>query len=195
MHNIKNDLFCCVIMVSLILWLRELLERPDKPWLFPCGAILGMSKWKENLAQTHNTAYPILPQNTQGSHRTSRSQPLGSRMSGLPCWARWYLLLETTKIFNVQRGLAEMFRCWMNQVRIEISGQRYIIWHFSPSVRHLVLAFHIGSLCVCWYCFMHLFLIHIQQGLRNTLSTVSIREPSQWAVIGLKWWRLEDREK
>lgn len=58
MHNIKNGLFCCVIMVSLILWLRELLERPDKP-LFPCGAILGMSKWKENLAQTHNTAYPI----------------------------------------------------------------------------------------------------------------------------------------
>lgn len=67
-------------------------------------------------------------------------------MSGLPCWACWYLLLETTKIFDVKRGLAEMFRCWMNQVRVEISGQRYIIWHFSPSVRHLVHAFHIGSL-------------------------------------------------
>lgn len=64
----------------------------------------GMSKWEENLAQIHSTAHSIWPVNTQGSPKMSRSQPLGSRMSGLSCLPCWYLLLELRQISDVKES-------------------------------------------------------------------------------------------
>lgn len=55
----KNDLFFChAIMDSFNLWWTEQLRKNDKLLIFPHGYILDMFEWEENLALTHNTAYP-----------------------------------------------------------------------------------------------------------------------------------------